>query len=103
MGRSKADAFQAFDLVDGFEQLNEGGFALIWREFALGVAGDDLAQQSNFFDPTSNQFAAFSDNISNGPAALLAAGVRDNAEGAVLIAALHDADERGDGFVSVAV
>ena len=98
MRRSEANAFEAVDFVDGFEQLDKSGFAVYDRDVAFAVAGDDLAEQRDFLHAARDQFAAFGDDIGDGAAAFFAARVGHDAEGAVLIAALHDADEGGDGF-----
>ena len=64
MRRSETDAFQPLDFVDRVEQLDEGRFAVCGRDALLrvlaerqlgpteptfAVAGDDLAEQRDFF------------------------------------------------------
>src|SRR5437879_70982 len=89
--------------MDRFEQLDESGLAVFRRQVALTVTSYDLPQQCDFLDATRNQFSALSYDIRKGSAALLAAGVGDDAESAILIASLHNADECGDRVVCVAV
>ena len=67
------------------------------------VTGDDLAEEGDFLHALGGELPAFGDDVGDGAAALLAAGVGDDAEGAILVAALHDADKGGDGFFRVAV
>ena len=89
--------------MDGFEQLDERGFAVMLRDVALGVAGDDLAEQRDFFHAARDQLATFGNNVGNAAAALFAAGVGHDAKRAILVTALHDADKGGDGCFGVAV
>ena len=129
MRRGEADAVKSFDLVDGFDQLNEGGF---FRRGAgrarhsvravvcnLGHGGQrtarptihlfcgesfaitrhDLAEQRDFSNALRNELATLGHDLGDAAAAFFAARVGHDAEGAVLIAALHDADERGHGFI----
>src|ERR1700677_775597 len=92
MGRGEADALDALDFVDGLEQLHESGFSVHGFEVALAVAGDDLAEEGDFLDAVAGQLAAFGQDVGDAAAAFFTAGVGDDAKGAVLIAALHDAD-----------
>jgi len=103
VGRAKADPLQVVDFIHRFEQLHEGGAAVAAGDEAPAVAGDDLAQEGDFLDALRGQLAAFGHDIADGPAAFLAAGVGDDAEGAELVAALHDAHIGGHGFAGVAV
>src|SRR5580698_1730620 len=89
--------------MHGFEQLDEGGLAVACRDVALAEAGHDLAEQSDFLYAARNQFVALRDDAFNRPAALLAACVRHDAKSAILVASLHDADKRADGFFGTAV
>ena len=70
---------------------------------APSVARHDLAEQGDFLHAAGDEFAAFGEDVGNGAAAFLAARGRHDAEGAMLVAALHDADKRGDGFLGVPV
>src|SRR5687767_6329737 len=79
--------------MDGVEQLHESGFAVTHADLALAVTGHDLAEEGDFLHPGGNESAAFRHDIFNTAAAFLAACVGNDAEGAVLIAALHDAHE----------
>ena len=114
MRRSEADAFHPFDLVYRFDELDEGGFPIrgrdalprvpnVWAERQLGptrlgntalaITRHDLAKQGDFLYALRHQLAALSYDIFNAAAALLAAGVGHDAESAILIAPLHDADK----------
>ena len=48
VGRGEADALDAVDLVDGFEELDEGAFAVDFGELVAAVEVDDLAEQGDF-------------------------------------------------------
>lgn len=85
--------------MDGLDQLDESGLALPLGNFPPAVAGDDLPEQRDFLHAARDEFAALGHDVGNGPAALLATRVGHDAEGAVLVAALHDAHERADGLV----
>src|ERR1051326_1880400 len=89
--------------MNRLEQLDERRFAVLSRQIPTAIASHDLAQQSDFFDPTGNQLSAFCDNIGDRAAALGAAGIRHDAKGAVLITPLHDAYESAHGFLGVSV
>ena len=43
MRRGEADTLNAIDFVHGFEQLDEGGFTVDFRELGAAVKVDDLA------------------------------------------------------------
>ena len=96
MRRGEADAVDAFDGVDRFDELNEGAATVLHRNRPTSVAGDDLAQQGDLADSARGQFTALGHDVVHGPAAFFASGGRHDAEGAVLVAALHDADESRD-------
>jgi len=53
-----------------------------------------ICQQGDLPRAALRESAAFGDDVLNGPVALLAARLGHDAEGAMLVAALHDADER---------
>lgn len=101
--RSEADSFETIDCVHGIEQLDESGSAVTDRDFAFAVAGDDLSKKGDFLITLRNKLAALGDDLFDGTAAFLAAGKGDDAEGAVLVAALHDADKAGDLLAGMAV
>ena len=103
MRRGEADAFQSINRVNGIEQLDKSGFAIKQRIIALAEARDNLAEQSDFPHTARDEFAAFGDDIVNRATAFFAARAGHDAEGAVLIAALHDADERADGSFRAAI
>src|ERR1041385_9358697 len=73
------------------QQLHEGRFAILWRNFPLAITGDDLAEQRDLHDAAPGQLAALGDNIRNRPAPFCAPRVRYDAERAILVAPLHDA------------
>src|SRR3974377_2150485 len=97
MWRSESDTFQSFDFMNGFKQLYKTGFAIAQRQIALRKACRNLAEQSDFFDAAGNEFVAFGDDVGNCPAAFLPASGGHDAKSAMLVAALHDAHERGHG------
>src|SRR5207245_6044581 len=98
MRRGEADAFKTIDFVNYFQQLNESRVAINGSDFTFSVTRNDLAQQRDFLYPLRDKLAAFTHDIRNGTAALLAEGIGNDAKGAILIAALHDTDEGGDRF-----
>src|SRR5205823_9499911 len=89
--------------MDRIEQLNESRFAIFDRNLASPVAGNDLAQQSDFFHPSRNQLSALGDDISNPAAPFGPSGIGDDAKRAILIAALHDADKGGHSLLLLAI
>src|SRR5947208_16608546 len=103
MRRGESKAVEAVDRVHRLKQRDEGRFVLIRRDFALTVARDYLSKQRDLFDSSADQFAALGHNIRYASAALGAARVWHDAKGAILIAALHDTDKRGNRISFVAV
>ena len=91
----EADALDAIDLMDGFDELHEGAFATDGRELMAAIQIDDLAQQRHFLHSATGQALHLFDDFRDGPAALFTARVGHNAEGAFHVAALHDAHEGG--------
>src|SRR2546423_3580709 len=77
------------------EQLHEGTLAAERREFVATVQVHDLAEERHFLHAARDETANFAHNFLNRSAPLRAAGPRDDAKGAMHIAALHDRDERG--------
>ena len=66
MRRREADALEAFDVMHGFEQLDErGDLPSSRRDVALAVAGDDLAEQSDFLHAARRQLATLGDDVGN--------------------------------------
>ena len=100
MGRREANAFEAFNGVHCFEQLHESRFAIANSNLPFPVTGDDLPKQCDFADALAHQLPALGHNIGNGATALFTARGGNDAEGAMLIAALHDADIGSDRFFS---
>src|SRR5262249_29518562 len=103
MRRSKPNPFEPLDFVHRLEQLNKGRLAVLDRDLAFPVTGHDLTQQGDFLYPARDQFPALAYDVFERSAAFLAAGVRHDAESAVLIAALHDADIRSDRSLRVPI
>src|SRR5665213_644696 len=96
MRRGETNALQSLQLMHRFEKLHKGRSALAKWNVALAVTGHNLAEQSDFLRAVLRQLAAFLEDVGNGPAALFATRKGYNAKCAVLVAALHDADEGGD-------
>jgi hypothetical protein len=84
------------ELVEAFEELDEGGSAMEGGEFAAAVGGDDLAEEGDFAGAVVEELLDFAEDVVHGAGAFGAAGFGDDAEGAVHVAALHDGDEGGD-------
>ena len=101
MRRGKADALQPLDRINRFEQLHERGLSVPNGNIAPAIARNNLPQQGDLLHALRHQVAAFGHDVGNPPAALLPAGVRHDAEGAILVAALHDAHKRRDGLRAV--
>src|SRR5579884_1512614 len=82
------------------KQLHKPRLAVLHRDVALAEARHNLAEQRDLLHAARNQFTAFGDDALDAPAAFFAARERNDAERAILIATLHDADERAHGFRS---
>src|SRR4051794_7043290 len=91
---SETKSPQPFHFMNRFEQLHERAFVVDLWKFMASVEVHDLAEQSNFLHSLRNQGADFIDNLVDRATALCTARLRDDAEGAMHIAALHDRDER---------
>ena len=96
MGGGEADAFESVDGVDAFEQLHKGGDPADGRVLAAAIAGHDLAQERDLANAARDQARAFGDDLLHRPRALVAAGLGDDAERAIHVAALLDGNERAD-------
>jgi hypothetical protein len=94
MGRREPEALEAGQFVHRFEQLHERRPPVAVRDRPPAIAGDNLAEQRDLPHAALHEPTAFGDDVLNGPAALLAARLGYDAERAMLVAALHDADER---------
>src|SRR5439155_23100293 len=92
MRRGESDTFEAGHVVDGGEEIDERGLTGIFP----AVACDDLPEQRDFFDSGIHESLDFVHDFRDRPAAFAAARVGHDAERAIHVAALHDADERGD-------
>jgi len=84
---------EPLDLVHRLEQLHERAFAIHFGKLVAAVEIHDLSQQGHFAHPAVDEAAAFLDDVGDGASALRSAGVGHDAEGALHVAALHDADE----------
>src|SRR5262245_47488502 len=103
MRRSKPDAFQAANLLNLLQQLNERGFAIPSGNVALSITGDDLAKQGDFFDTPADQLATLVDNILNRAVAFRTSCIRHDTEGAELITTLHNTHKGRRRFCGVPV
>ena len=99
----EAYPLQSLDLMNGLDELDEGGFTVEDGDISFAEACDNLAKKGDFADAAVGERLAFGEDIGDGAASFGAAGGGDNAEGAVLVTSLHDTDERGDGFGSSGV
>src|SRR4029453_8172009 len=95
MRRGKTKALQALDFVHGLEQLKKRTFAFPLRKLVAAGQLHDLPKQSDFLHSVPNQIAHFVDDFIDGTASLPAARLRNNAEGAMHIASLHNRNESG--------
>ena len=95
MRRSKAQSLQVFDFVYGFQQLHKWTFIINLRKFVPAIQIHDLPEQSDFLHSASHQAAYFAQNLIDRTAALRSARLRDDAEGAMHVASLHDRNESG--------
>ncbi len=65
MRGSETQAFQAIDIVDGLEKLNERTLARDRRELVPPVKVHDLSQQRDFFHSVSDELAHFPHDFVN--------------------------------------
>jgi hypothetical protein len=94
VGRSETQSPEAFDLVNGFEQLHKWRFIVDLRKFVATVEINDLSEKRDFFDAARNEIAHFAYNFVDRTAAFRAARLRNDAKSAVHVASLHDRDKR---------
>src|SRR5450631_3154987 len=80
------------------EKLSEGRAVGDGGKFVATVEIDDLAEEGDFPDALGDEGFDLGDDFGDGAGALSPARARDDAEGAVHIAALHDGDEGADLF-----
>ena len=85
--------------MNGFDQLNKCGFIVAFGNVTFTKACHDLAQQRDFSNALRDELATFCHDLGDAAATFFTTRVGHDAERAVLIAALHDADERGHGFI----
>ena len=99
MGGGEADTLDSVDGVERLQELHEGTLAIHLGEFVASVEIDDLAEQRHLLDPPVGEGSGFLDDFRDRAAAFGSARRRDDAEGAVHVASLHDRDERGGGLL----
>ncbi|MGQ4810427.1 hypothetical protein NKDENANG_03893 [Candidatus Entotheonellaceae bacterium PAL068K] len=92
MRGNKADAFDAVNSVDRGQQV---GKICLARAHVDAISIDVLAQQGDFTVPGVCQSFDFVENHPYGTTDLRPACIRDNAERAAFVTAVHDADEGG--------
>jgi len=94
----EAEAPEAWDFVEHFEDVGEAdGFVAV----GIFVGVDGLAEEGNFLDAVIHQAAGFFQDVFRRAGDFAAADVRDDAIGAVLIAAAHDADVRHKRIIGI--
>ena len=81
--------------MHGLEQLHERTLAVGLRKLVPAIQVHDLTEQRDFLHTTPNEFTHLAHNLFDRAAALGAARLRHNAEGAMHVAALHDGNESG--------
>ena len=96
MRRGEADAGDALDGVDLLDQLHKGRDAVGMGVVATTIRGDDLAEEGDLAHAARGEGFALGDDLLHGAGAFVAAGLGDDAEGAVHVAALLNGDEGGD-------
>ena len=94
VARRVADALDARDLGDVFEQHREVG-DLAGRAHRAAIGVDVLAEQRDLPHALVGEAGDLGQHVVERARDFLAARVRDDAEAAVLAAAFHDRDERG--------
>src|ERR1044072_5545184 len=94
MRGSKPESFQALDFIHRFQQLYKGTFAIPLWKFVTAIQVYDLPEKGDFFHTMRDQVAHLSHDLIDGTASFCAARLRDDAKGAMHVAALHDGDER---------
>ena len=93
MRRQEAYALQTLDAIDGRQQVAQVDRS--GKVVAVGV--DVLTQERHFPDSALRQQLGLPDDVRNGPADLPTPPVRDDAEGAELVAAVDDGYVRRNG------
>ncbi|MPN11694.1 hypothetical protein SDC9_159001 [bioreactor metagenome] len=98
VGGCKTDPLKPINRVNGIQQLHKRGLALQHRQIPPPIAGDDLPKKGHFLNPARHQRAYLIDDLRDRAAAFGSPGEGDDAEGAVLITALHDTDKRSNSL-----
>ena len=94
MWRREAKPFQAFDLMDGFEQLHKRTLVVEPWKFMPTVKINDLAKQRDFLHSVRDQGEHFGHDLVNAAATLRPARPRHDTKCAAHVATLHDRHER---------
>ena len=102
MRGNEADAPDSFHFMHGFQQLDEAALAAC-RFHLPAVPVDDLAQQRDFLHAGVRQHLHLIHHVPDGAAAFCAAGVGNNAVGALHFAPLHDGDIRRGAHAGIQV
>ena len=93
MRRGEPNALDPLNFMHRFNELHECALAVLHANLAATVAINNLTEQSDFLYATVHKFTTFTNDILNAAATLTAPCVRNDAESAKLIAALHDTHE----------
>src|SRR5260370_14567800 len=93
MRRSKSEPLNPVDLVHRFEQLHKWAFSVALWKLVPAIQIHDLTEQREFLHSARQQVAPLAHDFIDRTAALRSARLRDNAEGAMHVASLHDRDK----------
>src|ERR1700741_2264958 len=89
----KTNPFQTGNLMHGFQELNEGRFAIFLGKLMPPVQVNDLAEERDLFYPLADQRTNFFDNFLDWTATFRTPGIGHDAESAMHVTALHHGDE----------
>ena len=92
MAGHETDARQPINGIDLLDQIREVRLCTVRTDAAIGI--DILSEQHDLFDTIADKRSDFFDDILRLPAPFPASGVRNDAVGAEIIAAVHDVDKR---------
>src|SRR5436305_3390894 len=90
MRRREPQALQTLDFVDRLDQLHKGTFRTHFRELMAAIEVDDLAEQGDLPYASIHQATYFLNDFRDWTAPFGATGMRNDAEGAMHVASLHD-------------
>ena len=96
MWRGKTNALQPIHSLQLLQQLNKGAFPAHRGNFPPSVHIHDLTQQRDLPNPLFHKAPNLTNDLHNRTGPLLPSRRRDNAEGAVHVAPLHDGNKSGD-------